>query len=96
VSREEHQPDPLERFTESPPLAKGATDVEQMRHDLKTKEVRQIYAQRKCTMGPVIGIVKSVVQGFRQFFLRELKNVKGKLNLVALAWNLKRMFVLAG
>lgn len=95
VSREEHHPNPLERFTEPPPLAKGATVVEQMRHDLKTKEGRRIYAQRKCTVEPVIGIVKLVL-GFRQFFLRGLENVKGELNLVALAWNLKRMFVLVG
>jgi len=41
---------------------------------------------------PVIGIVKSVM-GFRQFLLRGLENV-GELNLVAMAWNLKWMFVL--
>ena len=28
--------------------------------------------------------------------LRGLENVKGEFNLVAMAWNLKRMFVLAG
>jgi len=28
--------------------------------------------------------------------LRGLENVKGELNLVAMAWNLKRMFVLTG
>ena len=95
VSREGHHPDPMERFTEPPPLAEGATAVEKMRHDLKTKAGRGIYAQRKCTVEPVIGIVKSVL-GFRQFLLRGLENVKGELNLVAMAWNLKRMFVLAG
>jgi hypothetical protein len=44
---------------------------------------------------PVIGIIKAIL-GFRQFSLRGLENVKGELNLVAMAWNLKRMFVLAG
>ncbi|MEO6422342.1 MAG: transposase, partial [Candidatus Nitrotoga sp.] len=34
---------------------------------------------------------KSVL-GFRQFMLRGLENVKGEWNLVALGWNLKRMF----
>ena len=95
VSRESHHPDPLERFTEPPPLHENATAMEHMRHLLKTKAGRAIYAQRKCTVEPVIGIIKSVL-GFRQFSLRGLENVKGELNLIAMAWNLKRMFVLAG
>ena len=95
VGREEHHPDPMARFTEPPPLADGATTVEKMRHDLKTKTERAIYAKRKCTVEPVIGIVKSVL-GFRQFLLRGLENVKGELNLVAMGWNIKRMFVLKG
>jgi transposase len=95
VSREEHHPDPLARFTEPPPLATDATPTESMRHRLKTKEGRALYAKRKCTVEPVIGIVKSVL-GFRQFLLRGLENVQGEWNLVALAWNLKRMHVLAG
>jgi len=95
VSRETHHPDPLARFTEPPPLSVVATAVEKMRHALKTAAGRAIYARRKCTVEPVIGIVKSVL-GFRQFSLRGLEKVKGELNLVAMAWNLKRMFVLAG
>lgn len=95
VSREEHHPDPLARFTEPPPLAADATAVEAMCHRLKTKEGRALYAKRKCTVEPVIGIVKSVL-GFRQFLLRGLDNVKGEWDLVALAWNLKRMYVLTG
>ena len=95
VSREAHHPGPLERFTEPPPLKEDATEVEKMRHWLLTMAGRALYAQRKCTVEPVIGIVKSVL-GFRQFSLRGLENVKGELNLVAMAWNLKRMFVLAG
>jgi hypothetical protein len=95
VSREAHHPDPMERFTEPPPLSAGAAEVEVMRHALKTKAGRAIYAQRKCTVEPVIGIVKSVL-GFRQFMLRGLENAKGELNWVAMAWNMKRMFVLVG
>lgn len=94
VSREAHHGDSLERFTGPPPLAQDATPVERMRYALKTKAGLRIYAKRKCTVEPVIGIVKSV--GFRQFPLRGLGNVKGELNLVSLAWNLKRMFVLIG
>ena len=37
---------------------------------------------------------KSVL-GFRQFLLRGLDKVRGEWNLVTLAWNLKRMFVLS-
>ena len=91
VKRDSHHPDPLERFTEPPPLAEDATEVEKMRHRLKTKEGRAIYAKRKGTVEPVIGIIKSVL-GFRQFLLRGLENVNGEWNLVALGWNLKRMF----
>ena len=95
VSREHHHPDPLDRFTEPPPLKENATEMESMRHALQTIAGRALYAQRKSTVEPVIGIIKSVL-GFRQFSLRGLENVKGELNLVAMAWNLKRMFVLAG
>ena len=95
VSREHHHPDPMARFTEPPPLKEDATEMESMRHALLTMAGRALYAQRKSTVEPVIGIIKSVL-GFRQFSLRGLANVKGELNLVAMAWNLKRMFVLAG
>lgn len=95
VRREGHHPDPLERFTEPPPLPEAATELERMRHCLKTQAGRALYAKRKCTVEPVIGIVKSVL-GFRQFLLRGLDNVNGEWNLVALAWNVKRMHVLAG
>lgn len=95
VSREAHHPDPLARFTEPPPLKEDATEVERMRHLLLTMAGRALYAKRKCTVEPVIGIIKAIL-GFRQFSLRGLENVKGELNLVAMAWNLKRMFVLAG
>ena len=91
VGRESHHPDPLERFTEPPPLTEGATEVDQMRHRLKTKDGRETYAKRKSTVEPVIGCVKSVL-GFRQFMLRGLENVNGEWSLVALGWNLKRMF----
>lgn len=95
VKRESHHPDPLERFREPPPLAEDADEVDQMRHRLKTKQGKEIYAKRKSTVEPVIGIIKSVL-GFRQFLLRGLENVNGEWNLVALAWNLKRMFNMKG
>ncbi len=95
VSREEHHPEPMARFTEPPALTENASEVERMRHQLLTMSGRAIYAMRKCTVEPVFGIIKAIL-GFRQFSLRGLENVNGEFNLVALAWNLKRMFVLAG
>jgi hypothetical protein len=49
---------------------------------------------RKQTPEPVFGIIKSVL-GFRQFSPRGLDKVRGEWSLVTMAWNLKRMFVLA-
>ena len=44
---------------------------------------------------PVFGIIKSAL-GFRQFLLRGLDTVRAEWSLVTMAWNMKRMFVLAG
>ena len=95
LQREQHHPDPMARFTEPAALQEDATAMMVMRHLLLTMAGRALYAQRKCTVEPVFGIIKSVL-GFRQFSLRGLENVKSEFNLVAMAWNLKRMFVLSG
>jgi Transposase DDE domain len=65
-----------------------------MKHRLQTPEGRALYGQRKCTVEPVFGIIKSVL-GFRQFRLRGLKAVSGEWTLVGIAWNLKRMHTLS-
>ena len=65
-----------------------------MVHHLKRPEGKKLYALRKHTPEPVFGIIKAVL-GFRQFLLRGLDHVRGEWNLVTLAWNLKRMFVLS-
>jgi len=52
------------------------------------------YRLRKHTPEPVFGIIKSAL-GFRQFLLRGLDRVRGEWTLVTMAWNMKRMFVLA-
>jgi len=64
-----------------------------MKHTLKTRAGKAIYALRKQTVEPVFGIIKQVM-GFRQFMLRGLENVGHEWTLVCLAWNLKRMAVL--
>jgi transposase/IS5 family transposase len=88
--RERHHEPVLERFTEPPPLPEGADAVAAMAHRLKTRGGRAIYALRKQTVEPVFGIIKHVMK-FRQFLLRGARQVGHEWNLVALAWNLKRM-----
>jgi transposase len=93
AGRDSHHPHWSERFAEPPPLPADATPMETMKHRLKTKAGRAIYAMRKQTVEPVFGIIKSVM-GFRQFLLRGLEKVGQEWTLVCLAWNLKRMAVL--
>jgi len=95
MGRQPHYPPLAERSAPIPPPPDNPTLVEAMAHRLKTAEGRKLYALRKQTPEPVFGIIKSVL-GFRQFLLRGLENVRGEWNLVTMAWNLKRMFVLAG
>ncbi len=91
--REQHNQDWRERFEEPPALGEGATEVEAMKHRLKTKAGRARYALRKQTVEPVFGIIKSAM-GFRQFLLRGREQVEQEWTLVCLAWNLKRMAAL--
>jgi transposase len=95
MGREVHHPALAERFAEDPPAPENPTPVEAMRHRLQTKAGKKRYALRKQTPEPVFGIIKSVL-GFRQFLLRGLDKVRGEWSLVTMAWNIKRMFALAG
>jgi transposase/IS5 family transposase len=88
--REQHHEPVLERFAEPPPLPDGADAVTAMAHRLKTQSGRAAYALRKQTVEPVFGIIKHVMK-FRQFLLRGVRQVGHEWQLVALAWNLKRM-----
>ena len=94
AGREGHHPHWEDRFTEPPPLAEPAGAVERMKHRLKTRKGRQLYGLRKQTVEPVFGIIKSVMR-FRQFLLRGLAAVRGEWSLVTMAWNIKRMAVMA-
>jgi transposase len=95
MGREAHHPSLAERFAEDPAPPKDPTPVASMRHRLQTKAGKERYALRKQTPEPVFGIIKSVL-GFRQFLLRGLDKVRGEWSLVTMAWNMKRMFALAG
>lgn len=84
-----------DRFTEPAPLNEPASAVERMKHRLKTVQGRKLYGLRKQTVEPVFGIIKSAMR-FRQFLLRGLTSVRGEWTLVTMAWNIKRMAILAG
>lgn len=75
------------------PLGTEATPKEKMAYQLRTEIGQTIYRLRKCTVEPVIGIIKEVL-GFRQFSLRGLAAATGEWCLVCLAYNLKRMCTL--
>ena len=94
--REAHHPRPEARFAdagEAPPAK--ASPMERMQHRIKTTEGKKIYAKRKSTVEPAFGVIKQVM-GFRQFLLRGLDAVTGEWTLVCIAYNLKRLHVLAG
>ena len=64
-----------------------------MAYKLQTEIGKAIYRLRKCTVEPVLGIIKETL-GFRQFSLRGLKAAAGEWGLVCLAFNLKRLHTL--
>jgi len=65
-----------------------------MAYKLKTALGKAIDGARKCTVEPVIGIIKEVL-GFRQFSLRGTTAAAGEWCLVCLAFNLKRFHILS-
>jgi transposase len=93
--QQSHYPPLAERTAADPPEPEDPTPVEAMAHRLQTKAGKALYALRKQIPEPVFGIIKSVM-GFRQFSLRGLEKVRGEWKLVTMAWNIKRLFVLAG
>jgi transposase len=94
TGREVHHKDVnslLRQLPEPPPA--DASLREKMAYKLRTEIGQAIYRLRKCTVEPVIGIIKEIL-GFRQFSLRGLAAAAGEWCLVCLAFNLKRMHVL--
>ena len=74
-----------------PPV--DASPAVKMAYKLQTDVGHAIYRLRKCTVEPVIGLIKEVL-GFRQFSLRGLPAAAGVWCLVCLAFNLKRLHIL--
>jgi hypothetical protein len=95
TGRQPHHPPLAERFAPDPLPPEQPTPLEAMAHRLQTQEGKTLYALRKQTPEPVFGIIKSAL-GFRQFLLRGLDKVRGEWNLVTMAYNMKRLFSLAG
>jgi transposase len=95
TGREGHHLTWEEYFADAPtPPPSNASPKEQMAYKLRTEAGRAIYRLRKCTVEPVIGVIKEVL-GFRQFSLRGVAGAAGEWVLVCLACNLKRLHVLS-
>lgn len=94
IGREAHHKDLNTLLGSTLPIPRDdATPLEKMAYKLSTKIGQAIYRLRKCTVEPVIGIIKEIL-GFRQFSLRGLQKVVGEWCLVCLAFNLKRLHIL--
>ena len=91
TGREPHHRGWRAYFADPPAPPPGdASPKEQMAYTLRTAIGKAAYRLRKCTVEPVIGIIKEVL-GFRQFSLRGLAGAAGEWCRVCLAWNLKRL-----
>jgi transposase len=94
TGREPHHRSWQDYFKEQQaPPSDEATPREKMAYKLQTALGQAIYGMRKCTVEPVIGIIKEVI-GFRQFSLRGLLKAEGEWNLVCIGYNLKRLHTL--
>ena len=94
TGREPHHRSWKARFAELPaPPPEDASPKVKMAYKLRTEIGKAIYSLRKCTVEPVIGIIKEIMS-FRQFSLRGLAAAAGEWCLVCLAFNLKRLHVL--
>lgn len=91
--RDQHHVPWYERAAPPEPLPAEADAVQRMAHRLRTPEGRALYALRKQLPEPVFGIIKHAMR-FRQFLLRGLQKTRGEWQLVALAYNFRRLHVL--
>lgn len=96
TGREPHHRNWRQFFAQAPaPPSEQASPIVKMAYKLQTDFGQAIYRLRKCTVEPVIGIIKEVM-GFHQFSLRGLAAAAGEWCLVCLAYNLKRLHTLMG
>jgi transposase len=78
-----------------PPKPKAARQITEpwriaMKAKLETDDAKVLYKQRKQTVEPVFGIIKSAM-GFVRFHLRGIQNVATEWTLTALAYNCRRL-----
>ena len=81
---------------EEDPVTEGeapqdSTAKEAMQHDLRTKEGRAAYAERKWIVEPVFGQIKAVM-GFRRFSFRGKENVRLEWSIVSLAHDMLKLY----
>ena len=93
MSRDKHNTWLQRQTTPLTPLSVNAGIVERMEHRLKSRRGRIIYGKRKTTSEPVFGGIKRGM-GFRQFLLRGDEAAGGEWDIVASAWNIRRMYSL--
>jgi transposase len=91
--RDKHNKSLMGRFEKPGQLPENADAVTKMKHALKTKEGKELYAKRKTTVEPTFGVIKNVLN-FKSFSLRGLGAASGEWNIVSIAWNIKRLFAL--
>jgi transposase len=75
---------------EAPTKQAKATWLQAMAEKLASEQGQALYKRRQQTVEPVFGIIKAVL-GFTRFSLRGLDQVTGEWDLVALAYNCKRL-----
>ena len=76
--------------TRAAPREPKADWLKAMAAKLESADGRALYRLRQQTVEPVFGIIKAVL-GFRHFSMRGLDKVAGEWNLMALAYNCKRL-----
>lgn len=74
-------------------LTRGADDAirDAMKAKVRSPEGDAIYRRRKAIVEPAIGIVKETM-GFRQWSLRGLRKVRGEFALVAMAYDIRKIW----
>lgn len=92
--RDQHYLPWYDRRADPGPVPPDADPVTRMAHRLRTQQGRALYGLRKQVPEPVFGIIKHAMR-FRQFLLRGVEKVEGEWKLVALAYNVRRLAVLA-
>ena len=90
--RRKHDFRPLPKERKEPPAIRSEF-VRQMKEKMETQSARQKYRLRMQTVEPVFGTIKKWM-GFDQFLLRGIEKVTGEWNLIALAYNFKRLWAM--